>query len=255
MLLLEEVVFSIGRFRILNHVTFGVRAGETVGLIGPNGSGKTTLFNCISGFNVPELGKIMFRGNDVTRSRPHERAALGLGRVFQNSGVFREMTLLENVVVALEGRQALIDTFFPWSKQNKLNRARALELLAEANLADRAKDKASSLSGGQLRLLEIVRTLGFGAELFLLDEPTAGVSPRMKEEVAKLIAKLKDLKKTVLIIEHDINFIQQFCERVVVLDVGKVVLDDTPSNIRSNPLLHEIYFGSKDNHVASPGRV
>lgn len=244
MLLLEEIVFSISRFRILNHVTFSVKEGETVGMIGPNGSGKTTIFNCISGFNWPERGKILFKDTDITKSAPHERAALGLGRVFQNSGVFREMTVLENIIVALEGRQPLSQTFFPWSSQNRKNREHALELLAETGLETRAKDKASSLSGGQLRLLEIVRTLAFGADLFLLDEPTAGVSPRMKEEVSKLIFKLKSLKKTVLIIEHDINFIQEFCERILVLDVGKVVMDDSPQNIRGNPLLHEIYFGA-----------
>ena len=95
-----------------------------------------------------------------------------------------------------------------------------------------------------MRLLEIIRTLAFGAELFLLDEPTSGVSPKMKEQVAGLIGKLKEMKKTVLIIEHDMAFIQKFCDRILVLDEGTVILDDTPENVRSNPKLQEIYFGN-----------
>jgi len=244
MLLAENLEFSINGLQILNRVTFKVRSGETVGIIGPNGSGKTTLFNCISGFNIPNAGKIVFKGQDITEMPAFKRAALGLGRVFQNLGVFREMTVLENIVVAIEGRQPLAGTFWPWSRRNRENQKQALSYLKEVGLAGRAGDKASSLSGGQMRLLEIIRTLAFGADLFLLDEPTAGVSPKMKDDVAHLIIRLQRMQKTVLVIEHDINFIQKFCDRIMVLDVGRVVLDDTPENIRNNELLHEIYFGA-----------
>lgn len=244
MLSVKDLKFSVKELSILNGISFDVKAGETVGIIGPNGSGKTTLFNCLSGFNIPSSGCISFRGEDITCMAPHQRAMRGLGRVFQNFGIFREMSVLENVVMALESRQPIWSTFFPWSKQNDLNRAEALRFLKEVRLDHSAKQRAASLSGGQMRLLEIVRTLAFGADLFLLDEPTAGVSPKMKEDVAALIQKLKELNKTVLVIEHDINFIQKFCNRIVVLDVGKLVLDDSPERVRSSAMLREIYFGS-----------
>ena len=244
MLDVTDLKFAIGETEILNGITMSVADGETVGLIGPNGSGKTTLFNCISGFNFAQQGNIKYRGADITSTAPHLRSRAGLGRVFQNFGIFREMTVLENMITALEGRQNFWKSCLPWSSATKINKKMAMEFLAEAGLQAKANNKAGSLSGGQLRLLEIVRTLAFGADLFLLDEPTAGVSPKMKDEVSKLICHVQSLGKSVLVIEHDINFIQKFCHRIVVLDSGKVVLDDTPDKVRQNERLKEIYFGN-----------
>ena len=116
-------------------------------------------------------------------------------------------------------------------------------MLFRSKLESKLSQRAGTLSGGQMRLLEIVRALAFGAEVFLLDEPTAGVSPKMKDEVAALISHVQALGKTTLIIEHDINFVQSFSKRVLVLDQGRVILDDTPENVRRNELLREIYFG------------
>ena len=246
---ISKLVFRISGMQILNGVNLTVNEGETVGLIGPNGSGKTTLFNCISGFNFPQEGQVLLKGHDITRQAPHLRARHGLGRVFQNSGVFREMTLLENVLAAIEGRQSALPSFFPWMKQSRINARKARDILSEIHLAGRENEKASSLSGGQMRLLEIMRTLAFGADVFLLDEPTAGVSPRMKDDVAALIRKLHAMGKTTIVIEHDITFIQKFCDRIVVLDEGEVVMDDTPTRVRENPILKEIYFGSSEQQM------
>jgi ABC-type branched-subunit amino acid transport system ATPase component len=126
-----------------------------------------------------------------------------------------------------------------------------MTFLKDVGLDGKAREKASSLSGGQMRLLEIVRTLALGSDLFLLDEPTAGVSPRMKEDIAQSIRNLQSMGKTVLIIEHDITFIQKFCDRIVVLEEGRVVLDDTPERVRSDERLQEIYFG-RDDRSARP---
>lgn len=240
----SDLHLKLGHTQILNGIDLRVNEGETVGIIGPNGSGKTTFFNCLSGFHQPWRGEIHFNKSDITTLRPSERALQGIGRVFQNSGVFREMSCSENIVTALESRQPLRKTFLPWGSTHSQNSDRALELLSEIGLGDKAKEKAGSLSGGQMRLLEIIRTLAFGASLFLLDEPTAGVSPKMKADVIALVRKLQDLGRTVLVIEHDINFIQSFCSRIVVLDSGKVVLDGAPEEVRNSELLHEIYFGS-----------
>ncbi len=247
MLHVEDIELSIGKSKILNGISFDVSDGETVGLIGPNGSGKTTLFNALSGFLYPQKGSIEFNGRSLTHLSPYQRARLGVGRVFQNFGIFREMTVQENIVLALEARQGIWKSFFPWGRQTRENRREALKYLAEVGLEDKAKEKASSLSGGQMRLLEIIRILAFGSEIFLLDEPTAGVSPKMKKDVAALIEKLREMKKTVVIIEHDINFIQSFCDRIIVLDSGTVLLDGDPVSVRQDERLQEIYFGRDAN--------
>lgn len=244
MLTLSDLTVSFGGAPILNGLSCVIHQGETVGVIGPNGSGKTTLFNSISGLTEINSGRILFRDQEIQGLQPYERARLGLGRVFQNFGIFREMTVLENVLVALESRAPLAAGILPWSRHTLVLRTKALSYLERVGLGKKAGDKASSLSGGQMRLLEIIRTLALGAELFLLDEPTAGVSPKMKEDVAALIKELQSLKKTILIIEHDITFIQKFCNRVIVLNEGGIVLDDTPEKVRSDARLKEIYFGS-----------
>jgi ABC-type branched-subunit amino acid transport system ATPase component len=243
MLEIADIVVSFRGTKVLNGISCSITSGETVGVIGPNGSGKTTLFNCVSGFAPCDDGTIKLRGERIDQLTAHLRARRGLGRVFQNFGIFREMTLLENIQLALESRHDHTAGFLPWSKRTREIKEEAMTFLQEVGLEKKAVDKAGSLSGGQMRLLEIIRTLARGAELFLLDEPTAGVSPRMKEDIARSIKNLQSLGKTVLIIEHDITFIQKFCDRIVVLEEGRVVLDDTPERVRNDERLQEIYFG------------
>jgi ABC-type branched-subunit amino acid transport system ATPase component len=243
MLQLKDIFVSFHGSKVLNGISCTVAEGETVGVIGPNGSGKTTLFNCISGFVSCDSGGVELRGQEISHLAPHHRARLGLGRVFQNFGIFREMTLLENMQLALESRRDRSRGLLPWSRRTGEVKDEALRYLHEIHLEGKALHKAGSLSGGQMRLLEIARTLAVGADLILLDEPTAGVSPRMKEDIASSIKKLQSLGKTVLIIEHDITFIQKFCSRIVVLEEGRVVLDDSPERVRSDARLQEIYFG------------
>jgi ABC-type branched-subunit amino acid transport system ATPase component len=243
MLRVSDLHLQIGDASILNGVTFSAQPGDTIGIIGPNGSGKTSLFNSLSGFVVPERGTIHFRDEDITGLAPFTRAERGIGRVFQSFGIFREMSVLENLTVALEARRGIWSTLLPWSRSSRAIREEARAYAAQVGLGEKVNDKAGSLSGGQMRLLEIIRALAFGAELFLLDEPTAGVSPKMKEEVAALISHVQSLGKTTLIIEHDINFVQSFSERVIVLDQGRVILEGTPEEIRRNDILKEIYFG------------
>lgn len=243
MLELKDISVSFGGRTILKDLCCTVRVGEVVGLIGPNGCGKTTLFNSISGLIPIDSGEIRWNGISLDTLEPYERVRCGLGRVFQNFGIFREMTVLENILVALEANDSLWKGFLPWSKKTNGLRIEARRILSEVGLAHLAKEKAASLSGGQMRLLEIMRTVALGSELFLLDEPTAGVSPKMKDDVAKLIVVLQKLGKTVVIIEHDINFIQKFCSRIIVLDDGNIMLDDLPEKVRSDKRLNEIYFG------------
>lgn len=234
---------KIGKVPLLKGVDLNIHEGEMLGLIGPNGCGKTTLFNAISGFLTPHEGQIRFRSESLLAYDAHERALRGIGRVFQNFGIFKEQSLLENILLAIEAKQGGLKNFFPWGAQAKRNKEKALAFLAEVSLADKAEDKASSLSGGQMRLLEIIRTIAFGADVLLLDEPTAGVSPKMKNEVADLIIRLGKMGKSVFLIEHDMNFIEGFCERILVMESGKIILDDTPAKVRQDEKLQEIYFG------------
>lgn len=241
----DNVALRIDGTPILRGVDFTVRPGEVTGLIGPNGSGKTSLFNCISGFHRVSKGTIKLNGIDVTDWEPYQRARAGLGRVFQNFGIFKEMTVLENILIALESHDSWWRLLVPWGNGLRAKREAVMGFLEQIGLAELADRPAGVLSGGQMRLLEIVRTLAFEAEVLLLDEPTAGVSPKMKDDIVVQISKLQSLGKTVLVIEHDMNFIEQFCQRVIVLDVGEVVLDDTLAEVRSSQVLQEIYFGRK----------
>ena len=245
MLELSQINVSFQELRILHDVSLTVEAGETVGIIGPNGSGKTTLFNTISGFITPSAGTLRLKGRDVTSATADDRARQGLGRVFQNFGIFKEMTLEENLLVALEARCSLLESIFQGRATRAQYREQVREYLNQIHLGAKASHKAGSLSGGQMRLLEIVRVFATGADVLLLDEPTSGVSPRMKEEVASLIIRLQNMGKTILVIEHDLNFIQKFCKRIVVLESGRVVLDDSPERVCADERLQEIYFGRK----------
>jgi branched-chain amino acid transport system ATP-binding protein len=246
MLQISDLHVQIGDAAILNGMSFTAAAGDSIGIIGPNGSGKTTLFNALSGFVLPQRGSITLKKQEISQLPPYARAELGIGRVFQNFGIFREMTVLENLVVALESRMSVWSTLMPWTATSRRVRDEAKSYAAQVKLDGKLSHKAGSLSGGQMRLLEIVRALAFGAEVFLLDEPTAGVSPKMKDEVSGLIRHVQQLGKTTLIIEHDINFVQSFSKRILVLDQGKILLDDSPEKVRSNALLQEIYFGKME---------
>jgi len=238
LLSLKDLSLTIDEHQILQGISFDVEEGQIIGLIGPNGSGKTTLFNVISGFLKSSGGSITLGGEEISNLSPSQRAKRGIGRVFQNFGIFRDMTLEENILVALEA--------LPRQQRKDLGDLKEVVAgtLDMVGLSDAGKKKAGSLSGGQMRLLEIARTLKAGKDLFLLDEPTAGVSPKMTGQVADIIKELKSNRKTVLIIEHDLPFIASICDEVVVLDVGKVVLQGTPAEVKESKELKEIYFGA-----------
>lgn len=238
----RSITVTLGTRQIVSGVSCGVRAGECLGLIGPNGSGKSSFFNALSGFYEISGGSLLLNGEDLTTSSAAERAQKGLGRVFQNSGVFRDMTLLENMLVALEARRGLRRSFFSLSARREL-RDEAANLLNGVGLVDSLSRRAGDLSGGQLRLLEIQRMVARGASIILLDEPTAGVSPKMKGTLRDAIKGLVNSGKGVLVIEHDIAFIRDLCPRIIVLDAGAVVLEGESSYVQNHQLLKEIYLG------------
>ncbi len=215
----------------MHDVTFEIGSGECVGLIGPNGSGKTTLFNALGGFLPNVRGEVLLGDAKLSDLPAFARAQAGLGRVFQSSGIFRDMTVWENLEIAKENSSR--------AKSNEEIEA----LLAEVGLESRRDEKAGSLSGGQLRLLEIVRCMAAGSKAILLDEPTAGVSPKMRGELQAIIRRVLASGVTLFIIEHDMNFIFELCSRVMVMHEGRLILQGTPQEVRANPQLAEIYFG------------
>ena len=238
---INNLYLKLGSTKILNGVTFKINKGSKVALIGPNGSGKTTLFNSISGFHQINKGEIIFNGHDITKLAPHKRAQLGIGRVFQNFGIFKELTVLDNLRIAIENRP----------QSNKLSTKQIIDEsifhLSRVKLDNLINKKASELSGGQMRLLEIIRTVSSNSEFLLLDEPTAGVSPKMKIEIVDLLEQLNQEGRTIFITEHDMNFVHDLCNQIIVLNLATVALEGTTEEVRQSEHLKEIYLGRSSN--------
>jgi ABC-type branched-subunit amino acid transport system ATPase component len=225
-----------------------VAPGELVSLIGPNGSGKTTLFNCVTGFLAADAGRVLFRGEDVTRRPPHRIARLGLGRTFQQVSVFARLSALENLLVFLQQHQEehVLARLVRTRRVRRLEAAaveRARALLDLVGLAPRADTPAGSLSYGQRKLLAFAAALMPDPELILLDEPAAAVNPTMINQMKTHIRALHRQGKTILLVEHNMEMVMDISERVVVLDHGQKIAEGSPQAIRRDPRVIEAYFG------------
>jgi ABC-type branched-subunit amino acid transport system ATPase component len=237
----------------LKKVDVDIRGGEIVGLIGPNGAGKTTLFNCVSGFQAIDEGKIRFQGKMLHAFSPHRIAALGLARTFQTSRIFKRMTVLDHVLLGRHRQQkaglwgAL--TRPVWVKrEEEESREQGLKILSffEDRLLPRTGDFAESLSYANRRRLEIARALVSEPKLLLLDEPTAGMNPHESAGIAQLIQRIRDeLNITVFLIEHDMKVIMGVSDRIVVLDHGEKIAEGLPEEIKRNPDVVEAYLGRR----------
>jgi ABC-type branched-subunit amino acid transport system ATPase component len=246
MLKLENLHVKIGKTAILHEISLQVKPGEIVGIIGPNGSGKTTLLNAISGFARVSDGSVIFKDRDITRFQPYRRANLGVGRSFQNAGVFRDMTVEENLMIAIEQVKK-----YPWwwkfsDKYCRKTEAIIDKALDSVGLAGHKKSLAGVLSGGQLRLLELLRLGVSDGDLLLIDEPTAGVAPAMKKTLSKTIRELLQReggRRSILIIEHDLKFLFELVDRVIVIVDGNVYMEGKPEEVSHDQKLQEVYFG------------
>lgn len=205
---------------------------EIVGLVGPNGSGKSTIFNLITGVLRPDAGSVLYRGVDLLRHRPHEIARLGVARTFQEAKIFRELTLEENLAVAARGAGLA-----QW-------RESGLDLLARMEISHLADQPGDALSIGQQRLLEIAMRLLVDPPLMLLDEPLAGVHPVTRGRIAEIIRAQRDRGRSILLIEHDIRFVMDICDRVLVMDHGVKIAEGPPSLVRSDPKVVSALLGS-----------
>ena len=221
--------------------------GEILGVIGPNGAGKTTLFNVLTGFTAPDNGQVLLQGNNLNRLSPHKRARLGIARTFQNLRLIRRISVLENVLLCFKDQpgERLSNVFFGWGHcraQEASSRQKAFSLLRQVGLADKANDPADALSYGQQKLLSIVCCLAADAQIILLDEPVAGIAPKMIDKILEMIQGLPKQGKSIVLIEHNLDAVMQVCHRVIFMDAGAKISEGTPQQVRDDPRVIEAYI-------------
>ena len=251
MLELAAISKHFGGLHVLREVDLRVPQGAIFGLIGPNGAGKTTVFNLITGLLAPSSGSVRFEGQDLLRQKPHQITRLGIARTFQNIRLFKEMTLLDNVVVGAYrhmtyGLPGLLLGLPGFRAQEARARERALELLAWMKLDGKAHELADNLSYGEQRRLELARALATEPRLLLLDEPVAGMNTGERAELMSQIAAIRERGYTILMIEHDMRFVMGLCEQIAVLNFGKIIACGGPDEIRGNEQVIEAYLGRDD---------
>ncbi|MBB5965608.1 ABC transporter ATP-binding protein [Planomonospora venezuelensis] len=245
-LAVEAVSVSFGGVRALSDVSFEVPEGQICGVIGPNGAGKTTLFDVVSGLRRPDSGSVSVAGRDVTAVPALRRARAGLRRTFQRTQVFGRLTVADNVLAAMEwrgGGGGLLADLVGWPARRGLERERRRrveEVLALCGLAELRDAYAASLPVGRRRLVELARALADGPSLLLLDEPTSGLDA---DQTVRLGEVVRSLHTTTLLVEHDMGFVMDVCDRLVVLDLGKVIAVGTPAEIRDDPAVRAAYLG------------
>jgi branched-chain amino acid transport system ATP-binding protein len=251
MLALDKVSKRFGGLSVLEDVSFAVPKGCVFGLIGPNGAGKTTVFNLVTGLIAPSGGAITFGGVSLIGKKPHRITRLGIARTFQNIRVFKEMTLRENVVVGMHthlgyGVPQWLFSLPGYRGAERRAADRAEELLSWVGLGGRAGDVADNLSYGGQRRLELARALATEPSLLLLDEPVAGMNSGEKDELMAVIGRIVSRGYTVFLIEHDMGFVMGLCERIAVINFGRVIAEGPPEAIRSDPAVIEAYLGREE---------
>ena len=247
----KQLTKHFGGLTAVGDVTLELNEGELVGLIGPNGAGKTTLFNLLTGVYEPSEGTITLDGHLLNGKQPYKIASLGLGRTFQNIRLFKDLTVLDNVLIAFSNhhKKHVFASFLrlpAFYKNEEALKAKAIDLLKIFDLDRDADTLAKNLAYGQQRRLEIVRALATEPKILFLDEPAAGMNPQETAELTDLIRRIKEeFKITIMLIEHDMNLVMDVTERIYVLEYGRLIAHGTPSEIKTNKRVIEAYLGGE----------
>ncbi|HEY2441365.1 MAG TPA: ATP-binding cassette domain-containing protein [Solirubrobacteraceae bacterium] len=237
---------SYGGVHALSVCDLQVREGEINGLIGPNGSGKTTLFNVITGYERIQQGQVHFNGTEITNAPPDRVFKLGIGRTFQLTRMFARLTVLENMLVATQRREGWLRGVMRLAGSAN-ERKRAMELLDFVGITRLAHEPAGNLSFGQRKLLELASLLVADPAILLLDEPAGGVNPTLIGHLADRIRDLNRAGKTILVVEHNMEFVMSLCSRITVLSQGRALISGTPAEVRTDPAVLDAYLGGEDD--------
>jgi len=250
---LKNITMQFGGVIAIDDLSFGVKTGEIYGLIGPNGAGKTTLFNIVTGNYIQTKGKVLFQHEELSGVKPNEIVLKGIARTFQNIRLFKSMSVLENVLIGFHNqtKYTYIESIlrFPrYFMYEKRIRKDAMEILERFEIADLADTNSSSLSYGNQRKVEIARALATNPRLLLLDEPAAGMNPNETADLSSIIKKIKDeYGLTILLIEHDMKFVNNMCDKVMVLDYGEQIFEGKPSDAIVDEKVCAAYLGDFKN--------
>lgn len=238
----KNISKKFGGLHAVEDFSFDIAENSITGLIGPNGAGKTTAFNLITHFLPRDEGNIFFKNENLKNKSPFALVQRGIARTFQQIRIFPELTVRENLLLALSSQY---DSWWKsfLKKDEKEENSAAFQLLSEVKLEKYIDEKAKNLSYGQSKLLEIIRTIATGADLLLFDEPAAGVNPTMLMTVKKLIRELKKKGKTILVIEHNMPFLMEISEEIIVMENGKFLCQDTPEKVQKDIRVLEAYLG------------
>ena len=250
MFTINQISKMFGKKQAIADLSLKLEEGRIFGMLGTNGAGKSTLFNCITGIYNPTEGRVEMLGKDITGWKPYKVTELGFARTFQNIRLFRRMTVLDNVLIGMHTRtktNLLTAIFNTRAKRKEMEECekKAVDLLRLFELQDLRYEMATSLPYGSQRDLEIARALASNPRLLLLDEPAAGMNESETETLRLTIGELKRQGYTVLLIEHDMKFVMNICERIYVLDNGRLIGSGTPSEVKANPAVVEAYLGKE----------
>ena len=249
---IDQLTMQFGGLLAVNNVSISIKKGKIHGLIGPNGSGKTTIFNVLSGYYKPTGGKVSFEGRTISGLPAYQITAAGFARTFQNMRLFKTMTVLENLLVAMGHHakvgllQEILNPVAVHQEEKKFVE-KAMELLDLLEVADFANELATSLPYGHQRRVEMARALATNPKVILLDEPAAGLNEVETEDLRKTLLKIRDLGVTIFLVEHDMKLVMEVCEEISVLDYGKKIAEGTGAAISKDPVVIEAYLGQEED--------
>lgn len=239
-----------GGLKAVDNIDMKVKKGQIFGIIGPNGAGKSTFFNVCTGSVPATSGQVKFMNEDITNMAPEQVAARGMARTFQNIKLFNNMTVLDNVKIGfhMNSRVGVLDALLHTKKYHedeRICREKGMEILESVGLADIWNVQAGNLSYGTQRRLEIARMLAMKPQILLLDEPAAGMNPNETMQLLEFVKELNARGDTIVVIEHDMKFIMNLCDHIMVVQYGKKIFEGVPEEVKSNPRVIEAYLGSQ----------